>query len=67
MDFLKPVDYEREITGLHMSGYGNRRYLAVSERKKIENSNNVYFQNLLIYDLKSQNYKSMTPKYTINI
>jgi hypothetical protein len=47
MDFLKTVDYEREITGLHLSGYGNRRYLAVSEKRL---DNNVY---LLIYDLKS--------------
>jgi hypothetical protein len=61
MDFLKPVDYDREITGLHLSGYGNRRFLAVSEKRL---DNHIY---LLIYDMKSQNYKTMSPKYTVNI
>jgi hypothetical protein len=61
MDFIKTVEYEREITGLHMSGYGNRRYLAISEKRS---DNNIY---LLIYDLKSNNYKQMVPKYQFNL
>ena len=62
MDFIKAVEYDREITGLYLSGSGNRRFLAVSEKRFGDNS--IY---LLIYDMKSQNYKSMAPKYQINI
>ena len=62
MDFLKAVDYDREITGIYLSGYGNRRYMAVSEKR--QGDNNVY---LLIYDMKSHNFKNLGPKYVINI